>query len=294
VTKNDFINIISNPSNLSEDDVLKLEAMAKEYSFCSLPYYLLAKYSYQNNSESKDRYLQLASAYSPDRNVLKSFVTGIPLEKKSKPEIKKSEEWSELSNQEEILKEESPSLSDEIIEPEVEVTHSEVNEEVGTTNNDNLINEVSENLEELQKLREKVLSSNVPAVEILSEIVTEDYDYFEKVDIKAPEETAVGPDAAVYSEEISPTENQEEDLIERFLRLRPSLNRTMVKQEKEEQIDLSEKNLSEESEMISENLAVIMAKQGKVEKAIDIYKKLIWKYPQKKSYFANRIDELKK
>jgi ABC-type Zn uptake system ZnuABC Zn-binding protein ZnuA len=37
-----------------------------------------------------------------------------------------------------------------------------------------------------------------------------------------------------------------------------------------------------------------MIKQGKHEKAIDIYKKLIWKFPQKKAYFATQIEELKK
>lgn len=40
-------------------------------------------------------------------------------------------------------------------------------------------------------------------------------------------------------------------------------------------------------------LAGIMVKQGKLEKAIDIYHKLIWKFPQKKSYFAAQIEILK-
>jgi len=43
---------------------------------------------------------------------------------------------------------------------------------------------------------------------------------------------------------------------------------------------------------VSENLAQILLSQGKKQKAIEIYKKLIWKFPQKKAYFAARIEEL--
>ena len=46
-------------------------------------------------------------------------------------------------------------------------------------------------------------------------------------------------------------------------------------------------------QLVSENLAKILAKQGKTEKAIDIYKKLVWKFPQKKAYFASQIESLK-
>ena len=36
-----------------------------------------------------------------------------------------------------------------------------------------------------------------------------------------------------------------------------------------------------------------MVKQGKLDKAIEIYEKLMLKYPEKKSIFANQIDTLK-
>ena len=46
--------------------------------------------------------------------------------------------------------------------------------------------------------------------------------------------------------------------------------------------------------IISETLVEILVKQGKKDKAIEVLKKLIWKYPQKKAYFASQIDDLKK
>jgi predicted Zn-dependent protease len=46
--------------------------------------------------------------------------------------------------------------------------------------------------------------------------------------------------------------------------------------------------------IVSETLVEILIKQGKKDKAIEVLKKLIWKYPQKKAYFASQIEELKK
>jgi hypothetical protein len=125
--------------------------------------------------------------------------------------------------------------------------------------------------------------------------MSEEYDFFEKVDKDHNNNTLGQTEESIRQiEDEAVSDNESEDLIDRFIRLRPSLIRPTANIPKDNQEDLSEKALAVETEMVSENLAVILAKQGKTEKAIDIYKKLIWKYPQKKSYFANRIEELKK
>ena len=51
-------------------------------------------------------------------------------------------------------------------------------------------------------------------------------------------------------------------------------------------------SISLESSMISEALAEILAKQGKKDKAVAMYKKLSLRNPEKNIYFANRIQEL--
>ena len=56
--------------------------------------------------------------------------------------------------------------------------------------------------------------------------------------------------------------------------------------------DLAEKSALLNSKVISESLAKIMVKQGKIEKAIEIYQELINKHPDKKTYFAEKIDAL--
>ena len=58
--------------------------------------------------------------------------------------------------------------------------------------------------------------------------------------------------------------------------------------------DLGVKSESFPDELVTENLANILIKQGKEEKAIELFGKLILKNPQKKAYFASQIEKLKK
>ena len=57
---------------------------------------------------------------------------------------------------------------------------------------------------------------------------------------------------------------------------------------------LAAKSVSQDDEIISETLAKIFAKQGKKDHAIDIYLKLSLKFPEKKAYFADQIENLTK
>ncbi len=87
---------------------------------------------------------------------------------------------------------------------------------------------------------------------------------------------------------------EHKELIDKFIENEPSIKpKRHGDKESEQIVDLSTKNQVLTDDMVTENLANIMVRQGRLEKAIEVYNKLIWKFPHKKAYFVARIEELK-
>lgn len=85
--------------------------------------------------------------------------------------------------------------------------------------------------------------------------------------------------------------------LDNFIAEKPSLLRSLVKGEKAEphqinQIDASE--LFDDASFYTETLASIYTEQGFYKRALDVYAKLILLYPEKSSYFASLVKELKR
>jgi tetratricopeptide (TPR) repeat protein len=58
--------------------------------------------------------------------------------------------------------------------------------------------------------------------------------------------------------------------------------------------EMAVNSISHENDLISESLAEVLEKQGKHEKAIDMYRKLSLRNPQKNAYFADKIEKILK
>jgi len=83
------------------------------------------------------------------------------------------------------------------------------------------------------------------------------------------------------------------DIIDDFIKKEKDLTPIRAKEDNTEIKDLSKHSVIEKGALVSENLATINIKQGKIQKAIKIYEALMLKNPAKKAYFASQIQKIK-
>jgi hypothetical protein len=95
-------------------------------------------------------------------------------------------------------------------------------------------------------------------------------------------------------DDIAQRKQLQNSIIDSFLMKDPGLIRTTKSQLEAmgKQEDLSVNSAKLEKGIITESYAKILTMQGRRDKAIEVYEKLILKFPEKKTYFASKIQEL--
>ncbi len=81
-------------------------------------------------------------------------------------------------------------------------------------------------------------------------------------------------------------------IMEKFIKDDPSINKPEDKAYTEE-LAIAKSSVREDYNIVSETMAKLYATQGNIKKAKKVYEKLILIYPEKNTYFAARISELK-
>ncbi|WP_207426534.1 hypothetical protein [Pedobacter sp. SYSU D00535] len=88
------------------------------------------------------------------------------------------------------------------------------------------------------------------------------------------------------------TKKKEDEIIEKFIKEEPQIRPPQLTQLDTE--NKARKSSEDNLDLVTETLARIYTDQMLYHKAIDIYKKLSLKFPEKKLYFAGQIEELEK
>jgi len=120
---------------------------------------------------------------------------------------------------------------------------------------------------------------------ILDQQIKESIIHFQDPEMKLSEEVKNRP-----VEPVTPKKGAE--IIEKFIQEEPIIHPPSPEQLNTE--NMARQSAEDNYMLVTETLANIYIEQGLYSKAIEVFKKLILRYPEKKSYFAARIQELEK
>ena len=93
----------------------------------------------------------------------------------------------------------------------------------------------------------------------------------------------------------SPTQtNKYHDIIDKFIKEEPKINLPSKEDLPDDIDDLTENIKLDDDDFVSETFAFIFTKQKNFNKAIEIYDKLKYRYPEKINFYQEKINELLK
>lgn len=308
--------LLVNSNSLSSDETRALELLLNEFPYSQVIHNLVARGYHLNDLPEKQSKLNKAAVYATDRTVLKSIIIDPAFERESienreplhssitdekvvgtaKPKkdgavtesikpIEKTEEKKDTSKKSDVAL-----YPEQVITDKEEFTPSKLN-------GDELLDELFQDLERLKKLKHgfEVASANFDGVPPPEQAVIKKKEESKETEKPAPAGKSIIAEIKSTKKKIKPSDPKQQeqlDIIDKFIKSNPSIRKRKTGVTETVTADLAESNSVFTDNIVSETLVEILIKQGKKEKAVDVLRKLIWKFPQKKAYFAAQIEEL--
>jgi hypothetical protein len=297
VTKSEFYHLLHNYTSLTAEEAESLILLNKQFPYSQLLHSLAARAAHDLSFDQKNSLLQLSAIYTADRGVLKSIMTAPP---RAREVVTLADDT--LSNHQEskiILVTETQKLETDA-RPIVEIPVA--------TNNDiqleDVLKDISRMHESMHRYEEVVsqlehgTSAGIkPEVNVKSTAKSEKPISTDKLIPTEQGTEGIIDEIKATKKKVKPEgthQKEQQEIIDQFIKTQPTITRPKPEQLSEQAPDLMASLTEFNDSIISETLVEILLKQGKKEKAMEVLKKLIWKYPQKKAYFAAQIEDLKK
>jgi len=249
--------LIQNPFEVQLSDVALLQDEIEKYPYFSTLRALLLFGLKEFEHDSYDAELKKTSIYSPSRVALYHYLQ----KEKQESTVEEIPVEVEVVAEQEIIPEET----------QEEIQNIETVEEVQSEKIQEPKNEISE---EIIKPTEKTETKEVAT--------NQEMTFSQWLHLSQSENQT----------EEKPTEKDIKfQLIDEFIEKSPKISPVKITNEPQPVVTKSD-NTNEYSDLMTETLAQIYTEQKKYDKAIRAYKILSLKYPEKISFFADRIDEI--
>lgn len=294
IDKETFTYWVSHPHDLAPSDIPRLESTAKAFPYCQILYYLIAKASSQVQPFKLSEAIPKAAVYALDRKALRNLIeeTGAALAEPEEVEIKRIVQPAAIEQVAAVV------IEKEVANKEPEIPIQLIPRPLSTYSSEGLAKQIAMiQLEDkvFPKEQEKLPVDDATFIfddQLLKEKeITEELIQKEKV--KTEPSISMDSTPTIASE---PEKQRQQNIIERFIQNDPRIGSIRVaSNDLSESMDFTERLQASTSNdgFATESFAKLFVRQGKIDKAIGVYEKLILKNPKKKDYFAQKINELR-
>jgi tetratricopeptide (TPR) repeat protein len=270
----DFTHLINNPDSIQVQQTQDLDQIIDEFPYFQSARALQLKGLYNQDSYKYNYALKRTAAHTTDRSILFDFITSETfISIHTSLYEKKAKEIQEIQV-----------IDSEIIAPEKKVEPS-VNTLEKSILNSITKSSIVEPAEQSHQIEEK-LAIGTP----LDFSKQEQHSFQEWLQLSRTEpikrdETVLEPETLMDEEK-----RKKLELIDKFIETSPKITPGKHGVTIPITIDI---NTTDNSSLMTETLARVYLEQKKYQKAIQAYEILILKYPEKSSFFANRISDIK-
>ena len=302
--------LLNQPEEINEVQTLSLEKVLDEFPFFQSARALRLKGLYNQNSYKYNFALKITAAHTTDRSVLFDFITSesfIAIQKKTYD--KKIQELLNITvvDSQVVVKDAAPIIANTALEQSIltSIKESTIIPEVFQTI-------TFEKLEIDKNVEQSILDSIKEATP--EKRIEETFEAESKLEIGKPiefskEEThsfhqwlqisriqpiirdnTIENDSMATKPIIDEDKKKKAELIDKFIETSPKIPPIKPGVVFSPNIDL---NKDDNSYLMTETLAKVYLEQKKYQKAIQAYEILILKYPEKSSFFADRIKDIK-
>jgi tetratricopeptide (TPR) repeat protein len=310
--KHSLLHLMSYPSEISDKELDELNEITENYPYFQLGHALIAKAKHDKQTPGAHQALTHAAIYVPNRSLLRSLfyedlkidytsptVSSEDDETNGNEAIQNTDQSNSIDSHEDHSAKETTQHAPETYDPPLDHEDAEDDSEQAIES-DEVYNELEENLRKLRENKNQ-FSGGEDAEDkkkIVDEPVQPNHTDSSSSDNKTPSVAPILMELVDTSSEVNQPIDygnpEQNELIDRFINFSGG-ERFKIKETEphEDEYDLSLEGAHINDDLITENLADIYRRQGKKEKAIEIYHKLIWKFPHKKAYFAEMIEKSK-
>jgi tetratricopeptide (TPR) repeat protein len=272
----DYTYLINKPNTITELQTLALEKVLDEFPFFQSARALRLKGLYNQDSFKYNSALKVTAANTTDRTVLFDFITSD----------------SFIAIQKDLYDKKTLGLLDiNVIDDELIDTGRKAELKANTLEQSLLTSIKGASTVEVQdysKESEEKLAIGKP----LDFSKSEKHSFQEWLQLSRTRPIDRANDAIKNTTEVQQEKNKKKksDIIDKFIEASPKISPIKHGVASTARIDI---NKEDHSYLMTETLARVYLEQKKYQKAIQAYEILIMKYPEKSSFFADRITDIK-